>query len=1151
MHQFSENLFQNAIDLNETIVFEYSVKEDVISFSENIKKYIPMPLRVFSFVSKMDYLGKIYESDVTKAIGFFTSPKDTDKVRMEYVRFLDFAGEFCWYQLKAKVECDDDGTLKLVYGTLSYIDDETKHQQEESENNKDALTKLLTKESFFKLTDEYLDEIPKGVIPNLMIIDLDDFAGWASVYSEINADGVLIEIGRILKRAFRGNDLIGRIDVDRFAVYMKGIQATNIMLERAAYIRQTVKEVWSDFSNNGSLTVSIGMSAFPGCKVESAVLHAKALAALNDAKSAGKDNYVLYTGDSARTDTSVNPILSTREMEMIRNILDPMFAWAYAVDDNYQLLYRNQVLEERMKNECSGMCYAQLKGYDEPCPDCPIAKMKESESSYDGNVYSTSLRTAVPMRTNRITMRNGRPVYLLASVKDNIEGQIATMNESEERTKESLLRMQDIIWDVNLSRNICVRIKEQNVKSFIDVRIENFKKLREYYVANVVHPEDHIAFFEATDPKYIRQNLNAGRHIMCNEVRMKNMAGEYVWHGFYTMILNLPKDSSEKSEPNDVIPKQREELRAIIIGLDVNEYKRHSIEEIETKIKYEIMREKNSILKDMALNYERHENVNDMIGILVYEYTISSKSYYLCSNFDDVFNVDEDALRDEWSLLNSLRCHPDDENLFAAFKEKVKDSKLAQKCTVRLYNKFDVPIWYTIVVQALRGLNNTPVRYLGTLQNVNAEMKIKAEMEYRADYDSMTGLYNSETFYKKASEEMHMNPDSQYAIISVDVDRFRLINDRYGIDAGNRTLEGLGRIIRDIAPKGSMAKRYQSDIFSVLLRYDSDQEIVAYMNRLSDAVREIKILPVSITLTYGIYKIVDIDVPVRLMCDRARAVKKQVKGSAIANYAVYDDEIRLKLREKAEIEEEMEKALANHEFVIFLQPQINIATGKMIGAEALVRWKHPVKGIMVPAQFLGLFESNGFITKMDMYVWEEACKYIAELQSRGVYIPISVNISRFHIGNTNLRNVLLGLCDQYHIAPKYLELEITENLFMNDVDELFDEMSQLKECGFRILMDDFGSGYSSLNMLRNAPVDTLKIDRFFFDEIMSTDRGKIIIEASVRMAKQLGLTVVAEGVETEEQLQFLKRVECDIAQGYYFSRPISTSEFEIFMENNR
>lgn len=1148
MHKFSEDLFQNAIDLNETIVFEYGMREDVISFSDNMKKYIPMPLHVSAFVEKLDVHGKIHQDDIKKAIAFFSLPKDAGKVRMEYIRFLDFNGDFRWYQMKGRLETTKGGVPVLLYGTLAYIDDETKQHHEEMSQGRDELTRLLTKESLFASIETYIESMPKDVIPDMLIVDIDDFEEWRDVHGEVNADGVVVEVSRIMKRAFRGSDLLGRISEDRFAIFMKGVHATSVLLERAAYVRQTVKEVWNDFENSGGLTVSIGISEMHAKEASADKLYARALAALGDAKNSGKDTYVLYTGDMERLDTSVNPILSTKEMELVRNILDPLCTWAYAVDENYQILYRNELLEKRLGNESCGLCYMQNKGYSEPCPDCPIHQMDVKKASLDANVYSTSLRTTVPTRTTKITMRNGKNIYLVASVNENVETQIAALSESEERVQEAIYAMQDIIWDVNISKNTCIRIKEKNMKSVMDLRIDNYKRLREYYAEEIVFAEDRNAFFEATDPKYLKQEIRAGRTILCREVRMKNVEDEYKWYGIYSVFLNQlqERDAQEKETQ-----EQAEDIRVMIVCMNVNDYKKHSLEEAETKIKYEIMSQKSDILKDMALNYERHENVNEMIGILVYEYQVAEKNYYLGSMFDEVFALDKKVLTNEWSLLDSLRCHADDQKTFEQFKEAVKHTKQIQKTTVRLYNKYQSPVWYTIIIQTLLGLNNEPVRYLGTLQNVNTEMEIKAEMGYRADYDSLTGLYNSETFYRKATELLHLKEEKKFAIISIDIDKFRLINDRYGIEIGNRSLTILGKAIKETLHDESIAKRYQGDMFSVLLNYSTDQDLLNYMTTLSNKMNDNELLPTSISLVYGIYKVTDLEVPIRLMCDRARAVKKQVKGSALTNYAVYDDVIRLKLREQAEIEEEMQKALDNHEFVMYLQPQILVRNHKICGAEALVRWRHPIKGVLAPAQFLQLFESNGFITKLDAYMWEEACKYLAVLMKRDIQIPISVNISRAHIGNTNLPDILSGLVNKYQIPAKLLELEITENLFMDDVSELFEQMAELKKRGFKILMDDFGSGYSSLNMLRRAPVDTLKIDRFFLDEIMSTERGKIIVEASVRMAKQLGLLVVAEGVETEEQLKFLADIDCDIAQGFYFSRPIPLDEFEIFLDENK
>ncbi|MCR5267405.1 MAG: GGDEF and EAL domain-containing protein [Lachnospiraceae bacterium] len=1138
MHKLSEDLFQNAVDLNETIVFEYDIKQDAVRFSDNLSKYIPISQNISAFVENMITRGKVHSDDVKSAIAFFSSSKGGGKVRMEYVRFLDFNGEYRWYQLKGRAQLDEHGKPVTLFGTLTYIDDETKKRNEEESKERDELTHLLKEKVIMESIDAYIENAPVDVIPNMLLVDVDDFEEWSETHGDISGDGAIMEISKILKRAFRSSDMLGRLPEDRFIISMKGVHAVGILLERASYLRQAVKDVFSDIENSGGLTVSIGIAAFDVKEATSAKLLQKATDALKDAKRSGKDTYVLYSGDSERIDTSVNPILSTKEMELVRNLLDPMCTWAYAVDENYQLLYRNEILQERLGNTNCGLCYIQNKGYAEPCPDCPMKNMDSKKASVDSNVYSTSLRTVIPTRTTQITLRNGKHIYIIASVKEDIENQIAALDESEIRIQNALYMMTDIIWDVDIFKNTCVRMKEDNVGSVMDMRIDNFKRLRDYYVAHIVHPEDVNAFLEATDPKYLKQEIRVGKRSVCREARLKNLEGEYRWYSIYATFMK-PEEPADEAE-----------MRAIIAAQPIHDFKLQSIAEAETKVKYEIMRQKSDIAQEMALNFERTENVNEMIGILIYEYYVQEDSYYLCATFDEVFKIDHKALTGEWGLLRALHCHQGDQDKFDEFIEEIKKTQQTQKVTVRLYNRYDTPVWYTIYVQPLRGLDNRPVRYLGTFQNVNTEMEIKAEMEYRADFDSMTGLYNAEAFYRKATELIHLNEDSLYAVLSIDIEKFRLINDKFGIEIGNRCLSYMGKSIREIMPKNSLAKRYQGDTFTVLMEYNSEQDILNFINNLTSRMHDNDTLPQSVSIVFGIYKVTDKSLPIRLMCDRARTVKRQAKGSIFTNYAVYDDVIRLKMREQAEIEEEMEMALHHHEFTMYLQPQIDVKTGKLCGAEALVRWEHPIKGVMVPAQFLPLFESNGFITRLDRFMWEEACKYLAELKKREIEIPISVNVSRAHVMESDLCKVLSDLVNRYGITTDKLELEITENLFVDDVDELFGQMEELKRRGFKIQMDDFGSGYSSLNMLRKAPVDTLKIDRFFLDEIMSTSRGKIIVEASVKMAKELGLKVIAEGVETEEQLKFLSDAGCDIAQGYYYSKPITVEGFEEFIKEH-
>lgn len=1141
MHKFSEDLFRNAIDLNDTVVFEYNRTKDSIVFSDNIDKYIPTATSLERFISDMHKRGKIFEADIEKAISFFTVEPEEDKVKMDYIRILDINGEYFWYQIKGRnVKKSSENTENteentdlsgedVFYGTIAYIDDDIKHRDDEYSKNRDNLTHLLTRDSFLADVDEYMFDPPKEVMPAMLVVDIDDFEDWTAINGNIGGDGVLIEISRILKRAFRGTDIIGYLGNDRFAVFMKGVRSINILVERASYVKDTVKNVWEDLSQKSRLTVSVGIAYVRSGEIGAEGLYDRSLAALKIAKNQGKDNFILFNESMEIVVDCPDPILSTKEMELVRNILDPMLTWAYAVDEDYNLLYRNEILEDRLNNTCGGKCFETNKGYSSPCEDCPIKSIDSRMDTADAEVYSPSLRTTCHIHTTKITLRNNKNIYILASTKEDTVRQQEVLSESQNRIRDSLLTMMDVIWDVDITRNTCIRMKEKNIRSIMDMRICNYQRLVDYYAQNVIHSEDLSAFLETTDVRYLKQYKKQGYQVLCREVRMLKVSGEYEWYNIYTVFME-------------------DEKRVLIICLNVNEYKRHRMEETQAKIKYEIMRQKNDILKEMALSNERHENVNEMIGMLVYEYTVADSSYYLCPMFEDVFNISVKELKNEWSLLDMLKCYPDDEETFERFREELMTSGRRCKATVRLFNKNGVAVWYSIVVEALRGLNNIPVRYLGTLQNVDSEMKIKMEMEYRANYDSVTGLYNPDTFYRKVAEKIHLVEDANMAIISIDIDRFSLINDRFGIEMGNVTLRIMGRAIKNVIPRNGYAGRYQGDMFSMLVCYSDEEELLSLMNDLSAEMRDNSELPTPVSLYYGIYVITDPDVPVRLMCDRARAIARQVKGSAITNYAVYDDAIRLKLREQQEIENEMYAALENHEFEMFLQPQIDIRTGKLIGAEALVRWRHPTKGLLSPAQFLPLFENNGFIVKLDVYMWNEAAKYISELNERNIELPISVNVSRLHIGTSDVLQMITDIVDKYNVDHRLFEVEITENLFVDDITDLFNEMDNLKSRGFRILMDDFGSGYSSLNMLRKAPIDVMKIDRFFLDEIMSTERGKIIVESSVRMAKQLGLGVIAEGVETKEQLDFLKSIDCDTAQGYYYSKPIPVSEFEVFMK---
>ena len=240
------------------------------------------------------------------------------------------------------------------------------------------------------------------------------------------------------------------------------------------------------------------------------------------------------------------------------------------------------------------------------------------------------------------------------------------------------------------------------------------------------------------------------------------------------------------------------------------------------------------------------------------------------------------------------------------------------------------------------------------------------------------------------------------------------------------------------------------------------------------------------------------------------------------------------------VEDNMERALANREFKLYLQPKFSISANKIIGAEALVRWKHPQRGMMYPDQFIHVFEDNNFIVKLDYYMWEEVCRLLHGWSLQGKeLIPVSVNVSRRHLNNDEFIHVLETLVDKYQVERRYLEIEITESI--NDGKVM--EAEKLKELGYTLLMDDFGSGYSTINLLKDTMFDVIKIDRIFLQNFMESVRGKKIVEKIIEMTNEIGLDLVAEGVETWEQAEFLCRCGCDTAQGYYYEKPISEEDF--------
>lgn len=437
--------------------------------------------------------------------------------------------------------------------------------------------------------------------------------------------------------------------------------------------------------------------------------------------------------------------------------------------------------------------------------------------------------------------------------------------------------------------------------------------------------------------------------------------------------------------------------------------------------------------------------------------------------------------------------------------------------------------------------------YVAFFMDVTEEMESRNKIEHEAQYDKLTNIYNRETFTKRTEKLLKEHINQKYTMVRVDIDRFKVINDLFGMEVGDRILKAIADDFRREFMLIGTFGRLDADNFVFCVPEDSLQynELVKRFDGLFDNMH----LNYRVISRFGIYNIDDISVPIDIMCDRANLALATIKGSYIKRYAFYDDNIRNSILKEQEIVDDMDNALNEGQFVIYLQPVFSTTTKKPISAEALVRWNHPKKGLIFPWAFIPIFEHNGFITKLDMYVWEQVCRYLSDSKKNGrPIVPISTNMSRIDIYNPDLCKIIENLAQKYDIDHSYLRFEITESAYTDDSIQLISVINRLQNSGFSIMMDDFGSGYSSLNVLKNIPVDIMKIDRDFVNDIEDNEKSKNVLGSVIHLARRLGIPVVAEGVETEKQYEYLKGIGCGSIQGYFFSKPIPTAEFDWLMQ---
>lgn len=532
-------------------------------------------------------------------------------------------------------------------------------------------------------------------------------------------------------------------------------------------------------------------------------------------------------------------------------------------------------------------------------------------------------------------------------------------------------------------------------------------------------------------------------------------------------------------------------------------------------------------------------------NVNLYDYL---KSTYSLNKEDDIYKVNQMASNIKNNQVGTfdIKLH---KNTYFIHYEKLNvndwyvvsfapDESIAKELTQFLTISFCVCIFITFIIVSI-------------CIYIDFSNQQKSRKLYKVAYmDPITLLGNEFYFKEKGSIYLQDSPKSKY-IISLDINKFKALNKIYGYEYCNNILKVLGEKLSNILPNDNITCRMSSDIFASIFEYEHN--IKNLLNKLLHELSSINVnnTNIHINLSIGVYKTDLKDTDINKILDKAYLARAKIKGLYHINYYIFDEILENQLLEEQQIEFCMEEALKNKEFKIIYQPKTSTNSEKVIGAEALVRWYKKDGSIIPPNKFIPLFEKNKFIIKLDLYIFEQVCRDITTWKEKYNFTPIiSINVSKEHFIYENFIIQYTKICNKYDIDKSLIDLEITESATIDEKIDIFKILNNIRNAGFMISIDDFGTGYSSLSMLQDIPIDVIKIDKIFIDKAnLQSDNN--VINYIMFIAKHLGVKTIVEGVETKEQVDFIRKLQCDVIQGFYYSKPLSKEDFENYFNEHK
>lgn len=612
------------------------------------------------------------------------------------------------------------------------------------------------------------------------------------------------------------------------------------------------------------------------------------------------------------------------------------------------------------------------------------------------------------------------------------------------------------------------------------------------------------------------------------------------------LIGGIVVDMTETKEKEKKLRESYEELSAV--------YEELTATEEELRIQYNELQEKEELLRKSEERYQ--------LALLaskdgIYDWDIKNNTVFYSKTWKKIIGYEESELPDTYEVLENL-IHPEERKAVLNVRNKYLNREIDKyNIEYRFRKKDGSYIWIQDSALAMWDNEGNPLRIIGTYTDIDGRKKREKIIFNMAYYDSLTGLPNRRYFEKILKNILAFNENSYKAnkgiVLFLDLDNFKNINDTLGHDVGDKLLKIIANKLKEVLRKEDIISRFGGDEFLILQpNINTYEEAVESVNRIIDIFKDLWILgehKLYITPSIGITVYPDDGEDVNIILRNADTAAYDAKFSGKNGYKFFEKSMFDQVLRKTEVEKALREAVKNNEFELYYQPQVEVSTGRIVSLEALMRWKNPELGFVSPVEFIPIAEETGLIVDIGEWVIRAACKQNKEWKNKGYcYDTIAVNVSSLQLRQRGFVELVKNILKEIGLKPEFLELEITESVLMESLEKSVEILNELRKIGVKTALDDFGTGYSSLNYLMKIPIDTLKIDKTFIDNVSTNYSQKSIIEGIIIIAHEMALDVVAEGVEVQEQLKILADKKCDKIQGYLFSKPYEAKDIEKILQ---